>query len=284
MHWLTKLANNIVGIERTKELIAFSNSLSYSWIRTRNLIKKTVLGQKDNKYLFILSPPFCGSTLLNHIISSSTNVSSNNVFHSREGQQLPKVKEVLFKNNKRWNPDTTFDWHFIKSEWEKYWDVTKPILLEKSPCSIVRADVLEHEFEPAFFVILYRNPYAHCEGIMRRNNWGPVKAAQFALKCLRFQRKNMNQLKNAISFSYEEMSEHPDQIISKLQQHLPELQDLKISNNYPTQNVRNEQLKITNLNAEKISNLTVTQLEKINELFKKNIGLLKFFNYEIIEG
>ena len=254
MHWITKLTNRVVGAEGTKKLVGFSNDLGYQSILTKNKIKRTIRGRKENKYLFILSPPFCGSTLLNHIISSSKNVSSNNIYHSREGQQLPGVKKVLFDNKRRWHPDTTFDWTFIKSEWEKYWDVTKSILLEKSPCSIVRADVLVEAFVPAYFVIIYRNPYAHCEGVMRRNKWPPEKAANFVIKCLRFQKKNKLQLKNAITFSYEEMTEDPERIVGLLVNQLEELNDIQISKLYPTQNVRNKNIAITNLNDEKIKN------------------------------
>ena len=282
MHWITKIAIRIIGERQTKKLISSVNNSTYVWIKVKNKVRKTIRGRAENKYLFILSPPFCGSTLLNHIISSSSNVSSNNTFHSREGQQLPKVKEHIFLNKKRWNPDTTFDWPFVKSEWEKYWDTTKAILLEKSPCHIVRADALAKAFDPAYFVIIYRNPYAHCEGVIRRNKWEPRKAAMFVVKCLRFQRKNINHLKNHISFSYEQMTEQPEQTFTLLQNYLPELNDLQISKVYPTQNVRNESLGITNLNDEKIKNLTSAQLEIINEVFRKHRPLLRFFNYHII--
>lgn len=283
MHWITKSANRVLGKQRTKVLIDWTIDNLYHAIKTKNYFRRTFLNRKENKFLFILSPPFCGSTLLNHIISSSSNVSSNNIFHSREGQQLPKVREIMFLNKQRWKPETEFEWPFIKNEWLKYWDITKPILLEKSPCSIVRANVIEKEFQPAYFVAIYRNPYAHCEGLMRRNNWGPTNAAKFAMKCMRFQQKNINQLNNVISFSYEEMSEHPDQVVEKLKQHLPELSDIQLSLNYPTQNVRNENIGVTNLNKEKINNITEAQLDKINIVFKRNIGLLEFFGYDLME-
>ena len=52
---------------------------------------------EEHKFLFILSPPYCGSTLLNDIISTSKNVSSNNYLNTREGQTLPEVKQFMFK-------------------------------------------------------------------------------------------------------------------------------------------------------------------------------------------
>ena len=35
-----------------------------------------------------------------------------------------------------------------------------------------------------------RNPYAHVEGIIRRNSATTEYAARFALKCLRYQKRN----------------------------------------------------------------------------------------------
>ena len=53
------------------------------------------------------------------------------------------------------------------------------MLLEKSPPNIIRtADIVNH-FDPVKFVIMVRNPYAHAEGLMRRNNWTATRAARW---------------------------------------------------------------------------------------------------------
>ena len=51
-----------------------------------------VIKKNNHKFLFILSPPYCGSTLLTELISSSGSVSVNNPFGTKEGQKL--LKEV----------------------------------------------------------------------------------------------------------------------------------------------------------------------------------------------
>ena len=66
------------------------------------MIPNFIFSKKDHIYLFILSPPFSGSTLLNQIISSSKNVSCNNNIGTREGQTLPGVKKIMF-DKKRWD-------------------------------------------------------------------------------------------------------------------------------------------------------------------------------------
>jgi len=136
-------------------------NISYHKRIFKNKIKRIIKQKVDNKFLFILSPPYCGSTLLHQIISTSPNVSIYSKYGTREGQQLPIVKDIMVRET-RWEIDVTYDWLAVKKEWMKYWDVTLPVLLEKSPPSIIRAKSLESFFSPSYFIILYRNPYAHC--------------------------------------------------------------------------------------------------------------------------
>ena len=42
-------------------------------------------------------------------------------------------------------------------------------------------------------------------------------------------------------------------------------------------------MKIQNLNDEKIKNLSPVELKVINSYFKKEVELLNYFNYQIIE-
>ena len=130
-----------------------------------------------NKYLFILCPPYSGSTLLNELISTSNNVSSNNNQGTREGQKLPSVKKIMFDHDDRWNIGLKYDWEFIKKEWLKHWDISKPILLEKSPPNLIRAFDIQSCFQPCYFICMIRNPYAFCEGFIRyENQWNQKRA------------------------------------------------------------------------------------------------------------
>ena len=42
------------------------------------MVGSILKSKAENKYVFILSPPFCGSTLLTELIATSKNVSLNN--------------------------------------------------------------------------------------------------------------------------------------------------------------------------------------------------------------
>ena len=172
-------------------------NLYYRFTRYRLLIPNFINRNKSHQYLFILSPPFCGSTLLNQLISTSKNVSCNNNIGTREGQTLPEVRTFMFDNN-RWNNHIELPWQFIKSVWRKYWDLSKPILLDKSIPNIMRVKKINHHFENSSFICMVRNPYAQCEGIIRRNGKSAEFAAKFALNCLRYQKENIEKKLNDI--------------------------------------------------------------------------------------
>ena len=240
-------------------------------------------GKKENKFLFILCPPFCGSTLLHELVSTSLHVSANNVLGNREGQSLPTVRKIMFDHNERWNEDKKYPWNFIKKEWLKYWDLTKKVLIEKSPPNIIRAADIEKIFEPAFFICMVRNPYAHCESIIRRHKKNPKDAALFSVKCLWYQKKNIENLKRVIFFKYEDLVISPENIKEKIIHFIPELEDITLNHTFHAHNFKKIPMKITNLNDEKISQLTQEQLNGINQIFESEREILQYFNYDLIK-
>ena len=270
-------------INKSKIALKFSKYGKYAPIIWKNRLNKVLHRKKEHKFLFILSPPFCGSTLLNELIATSNSVSVNNSYGTREGQKLPTTREIMFNHARRWDPTFDFDWSYIKKEWMKYWNLNYPILLEKSPPSIVRAKSIEKTFKPSFFLIFYRNPYAHCESIMRRNNTTPADAAKFAIKCLNFQKQNLFELGNKVQLSYEILTEETTSAINLMTKMLPELNDINANKEFSAHSYLMKKMKIENLNNDKISKLSGDHLNEINAVFKNNKSTLDFFNYELVE-
>ena len=255
----------------------------YATIVFFHTIKRQFYKQPKNTFLFILSPPFCGSTLLTEILSSSTKVSSNNTIGTREGQKLPTTLSAMYDPNKRWDSTCYYDWEFIKKEWLRYWDITKPILLEKSPPNIVRATAIENHFQPSVFIIFVRNPYAHVSSLMKRRGMSAKKAASFAIRCLHYQKYNKMQLKNTISISYETLTENPENVKCKIEKYFQHLQlNLEINKKFNAHNFKREKLSIQNLNDEKIAMLDAYTLFDINSIFEQHVPILDFFGYKII--
>jgi hypothetical protein len=105
-----------------------------------------------------------GSTLLWRLLQTSPHVSAL----PNEGQYLQPVRKIMLPD--RWNPELKLPWAKIKDEWHKFWDLEKPLLLDKSVPNLIRAKQIEAAFPGAHFVAMVRDPYAQCEGIVRRRH------------------------------------------------------------------------------------------------------------------
>ena len=247
----------------------------------KNQLKSMFSKNRENKYLFILSPPYCGSTLLNELISTSKSVSVNNKYGSREGQTLPTVRDIMYTSD-RWDNDYDFDWEIIKQEWLKYWDTTQPILLEKSPANITRAESIQNAFHPSYYIIFYRNPYAHCESLIRRNQSNITAAANFAIHCLQYQKNNISILNHSLDLSYELLTENTSKAVEKISSLLPQLQDIQYDMDFNAHNFLKKKSGIRNLNSIKINKLSSDEIDKINVVFNKHRELLNYFNYDLL--
>ena len=249
-----------------------------------NFLKRVSHFQKvDNKYVFILGATHSGTTLMNEILSTSQQASSNNIKHTREGQLLPTVREHMFTHKQQWNEQLDWDWDFIKREWRKYWDVTKPILIEKSPPNLLRAFSIERIFVPSYFIVFVRNPYAHCETFIRKNRYSPEEAAHFVTNTLNYQKKNLEQLQNTVLITYELLVESPEEFKNTIHRFLPELNDIRTEGFFSAHNFYNKPQEITNFNKEKIERLSKGQLLEINRVFERESKLLQYFGYSIID-
>ena len=255
----------------------------YQVLKFYRFFTNHLFAKKDHKFLFILSPPYCGSTLLNQILSTSDNLSCNNHLGVREGQLLPEVKDIMFYN-KGWDTDVSYPWEKIKKIWMKYWDQRKTILMDKSNTNIMRVTEIKKVFDNIFFLAMVRNPYAQVEGIIRRNDATTEYAAAFALKCLRYQKKNKEHEKDILFISYEDLCDNKEESIEKIKEFIPELGTINFDLEFSAHNFKTDgKMKIQNLNDEKINKLSSAQIKVINSCFKKEEELLNYFGYSIIE-
>src|SRR4030095_14543472 len=173
----------------TRLSTAYTHDLKCRALKTYRTVPRWRKRAIGHRFLFILCPPYSGSTLMHEIICSSPQVSPNNIFGTREGIALPEIRRLL-DHRKLWDERSKYPWPLIKKEWLRYWDTSKPILLDKSPANLIRASFIREHFRPASFIVMTCNPYAHCERLIRRNGLTVEAAAFFSMKCLRHQRRN----------------------------------------------------------------------------------------------
>ena len=264
-----------------KKNLGFKHDLYFFSRKNLLTFKNIFLAKKNHKFLFILSPPYCGSTLLTQIISTSKKISCNNYIATMEGQLLPELRKHMF-NKDRWDETNVYDWSKIKSVWMKYWDQSKPVLMDKTTTNIMRFDEIKKQFDNTYAVCLVRNPYAVIEGIMRRNSKSIEFAVEFCIKTLQYQKYNIENNKNLAWITYSELCDNHNLIKKKIKSILPEIDDLDFNKFFSAHNFKNKSLRITNLNDEKISKLKKEDILKINKYFSKEKELLSFFDFQMI--
>ena len=228
-----------------------------------------------NAYLFILCPPLSGSTIL---VSTSDAVSSLPC----EGQNVRGVKKLPRPD--RWNSAIELPWAEIKRIWERHWDKTRPLLLEKSPPHVIRVPQIMEHFDPIYCIVMVRNPYAHCEGLMRRLGWSPVEAAELSLHCMRQQIENVRMVPRCVRFTYEEMADDPAAVSRKIRDFLPAIGELKHDDAFESHSIDGVLKRtILNLNAKKIRNLSPSDLRAISAVLKTAPEVMHYWGYEFLD-
>lgn len=235
----------------------------------------------DHRFLFILCPPYAGSTLMREIICSSPQVSPTNIFGVGEGQFLPEITQMVDRR-RRWDENLDYPWPSIKRVWLKYWDTSKPVLMDKSPPNLIRAESIQAYFKPAWFIVMTRNPYAHCEGMMRRDRITTEAAARFIVKCLRHQKQNAELLERNCVIRYEDLVFDPQAVKRKLGQFMPELEAIVVDKLFTAHNHKFQRLPVTDFNPESIGRLTAGQILALNQEFLGEEPLLAYFGYDLL--
>ncbi|MEO1517013.1 MAG: sulfotransferase [Bacteroidota bacterium] len=242
----------------------------------KNLWAKEV----PHRFVFVLCPTYCGSTLMQELLSTSPQVSANNVFGVREGLSLPQVRK-LFDYRQLWTDGYEMPWLAIRAEWMKYWDRSRAILLEKSPSNILQMQPLAQYFAPSSFVLMVRHPYAHCESLIRRDGYTAEAAARFSLRCLHQQKKNLELDQSSLLIRYEDLVRQPLASARQLEAFLPKLSPLRIQGDFKAHNYKNKPLPITDLNKEKIQRLSQQQKATIDAILLPQEEILSYFSYSL---
>jgi hypothetical protein len=232
----------------------------------------------EKRFLFLLCPPLSGSTLIKELIEASPAVSA----FPTEGQFLPGLESVLGRPD-RWDSSIGVDWGRVRQVFFDNWDLTRPILFEKSPPHLVRAEQVAGHFQPSSFLISIRDPYAQIEGLLRRGwHTSPRAAALFWLECAQQQRRNIATLPRNYFFSYEELCERPAVVLRHIEAFMPGIGPLDPNRTHQAHNVTGRPIHgLRNLNELKISKLPNTDIAQITNVLAEDMTTLRHFGYRL---
>jgi hypothetical protein len=241
-------------------------------------------------FLFIITPPYSGSTALSELINTSHRTM---ILQPRgEGQWLiPGLCE-----EDRWNPEKEVNYPSVKATWLRVYQQVKlltkniDVVIEKSPPTMMRLKQLSSQFRNCSFIANNRDPYANCASILYRHhdatNLSPEKrkevlerlATSWIMRSVKIQ--ELIKSLNAPLLTYEDFCRNPSSVIDKL--NTPRGVSDSIN---PDANVKVKdyaQQPIINQNERQVSKLADDEIKHISKLLKPNGELVEFFGYQLL--
>jgi hypothetical protein len=227
-------------------------------------------------HLFVTIPNNSGSTLVLNMLSGAPGVSALPI----EGQWLSNAipnpvalgcGRVYTVAADHFRNEALYNWKRIEVDWYLHWSKKPeaPVLVEKSPPNVIRAEMMQQYFPNARFVLSIRDPYAFVSSVRNHRNLPPALIARHWLECAKYQVHNRNVLKHHVSFRYEDLCNSPDLVCDKIRALVPELGPLAMPSS------------LKNPNDERKGALTLADLEAINSVLYPHRDLLRYFGYNL---
>jgi Sulfotransferase family len=245
----------------------------------------------EHYWLFILGCNNSGTTLLNKILDCHPQIralpSEGNDFTralpnaSRMGLSRVFTQRLdLFRWTEADDPAPAAR---AKYDWAYYYERRPGVLLEKTPWNSLRARWLQHNFRPSRFLIIVRNPYAVCEGIMRRKGHNAEAAATHWRTLHEILLQDMPHLDHCQLFRYEDLCADVPGQLERFEEFL-EL-DLPFDRNlsqrqFRTNNIDNKPSPIEDFNKNSLERLGAEDIGIITSIAG---SIMRQFGYEPLQ-
>jgi hypothetical protein len=102
------------------------------------------------------------------------------------------------------------------SEWAQYWNLDRPLLLEKSPPSLIRARFLQGMFPNSYFIVIMRHPIAVSYATQKWCDTGIRSLTDHWLKCHEIFAEDKPHLRNVVVIKYESFVRQPSRYLDAL--------------------------------------------------------------------
>lgn len=224
---------------------------------------------KNRKFIFILCPPFQGSTIIVNLLDSSKMTSSFINTKAWAGESITLLQNKKKMRKKAWNKSNKFDFSLIKQKMDEHLDPSKKIFVEKSPPFINQAQLIQKYFSrygEVYFIISIRNPYSATNS---PTNW---------VKYAKYQKHNIETLNNTYVTSYEKLCNNLPRVIYDLKKKFPQMYDIKNQSLSQKHNKKNERYQ--QIHSDKV-NRVINRSEKTRVLIKHK-KLMDYFGYKIL--
>jgi len=252
--------------------------------RRGKVIKSPNIDVKNKKYVFVCGLHRSGTSTITKIIGSSNLVSmfTNTNVSENEGQHIQSVYDPAnkhggpgqfgFDKNYHYTENsellTTENNNKIINEWSLYWDLSKHILIEKSPPNVIHTRYLQEIVNNPYFIILIRHPFVVGMATLKWNKQSLDKHIEHWLYVHSILYNDLNKINKYLILKYEDL--HKDTFEDKINIFLEETLsiDSKILHEIDTMKISNKQY-FENIIPEDIKNKYENEINKYGYTFNE---------------
>jgi Sulfotransferase family len=187
---------------------------------------------QNHKFVFICGLHRSGTSLLFRTLKKHPMISGfdDTGVPEDEGQHLQTIfhpakvyggpGEFGFDKNSYLDEDSSLvsveNANRIFNDWSRYWDVTKPVLLEKSPPNLVRSRFLQALFPNSFFLIVLRHPVAVAYSTQNWTRGAIESLIDHWLVCYERFEADRPKLRNVHELKYEDLIASPSGTLNNI--------------------------------------------------------------------
>ena len=102
------------------------------------------------------------------------------------------------------------------AEWARHWDLSRPVLLEKSPPNLVKLRFLQAVFPDSSFVVIMRHPIPVSCATQKWNRMKPHQLVRHWLRCHDLLARDVPHLRRLHVVRYEDLVAHPEPVLERL--------------------------------------------------------------------
>ncbi|MGH3089702.1 MAG: sulfotransferase family protein [Rubrobacteraceae bacterium] len=102
------------------------------------------------------------------------------------------------------------------AEWGKYWNLEKPVLIEKSPPNVIRTRFLQEMFPNSYFVVVIRDPIAVSYATRDWTGAPLERLIEHWLLCHESFERDRKRVRRLLVLRYEDFTEDPQATLEEL--------------------------------------------------------------------
>jgi hypothetical protein len=182
--------------------------------------------EQTNRHIFVCGLHRSGTSLITRSLAEHPEVTgfADTGVIEDEGQFLQSVMplEIAYGGVGRFGFDsrahltedsslnTPGNARTLLSEWNRYWDDTKRVRIEKTPSNLLRMRFLDDLVQPSHFIIVTRHPVAACLATLKWTEGNLFSLLSHWVHCYRIARSDALRLRSVIWTSYEAFIADPE--------------------------------------------------------------------------